>query len=256
MKIFVTLLFMFILGSMCGYVIEVFFRRFVSMKRWINPGLLKGPRLPIYGLGLVFLFVFSHIFDYSGVTHLNYVLVGFIVTMLFGTVATLLEYVGGIIFIKKMNIKLWDYSNMKGNIQGVICPLFTLMWTVIGAFYFFVLKIPFDNFFSLVYDYMFVSQNIWLILLIGAIYGLIIGDFISVVKPITLISRSAKAQKYIVEWENIKLDLSKKKKELNSSSTLIQIDEFISKAKAGLIKPLTRIKSHLVIDPNKENKKE
>ena len=47
--------FIFMIFSVIGWVIELFFRRFVSTKRWINPGLLKGPYLPIYGIGVLFL---------------------------------------------------------------------------------------------------------------------------------------------------------------------------------------------------------
>ena len=35
---------------------------------------------------------------------------------------TLLEYITGLIFIKGMHIKLWDYSKQWGNVQGIICP--------------------------------------------------------------------------------------------------------------------------------------
>ena len=38
---------------------------------------------------------------------------------------TLIEYFAGLIFIKGMHVKLWDYSDEKWNIQGIICPKFT-----------------------------------------------------------------------------------------------------------------------------------
>lgn len=41
---------------------------------------------------------------------------------------TLLEYITGLIFVKGMKIRLWDYSRRWGNIQGIICPLFSLLW--------------------------------------------------------------------------------------------------------------------------------
>ena len=43
--------FIFFLGSTFGWVLELFFRRIVH-KKWINPGFLTGPYLPIYGFGL------------------------------------------------------------------------------------------------------------------------------------------------------------------------------------------------------------
>ena len=34
-----------------------------------------------------------------------------------------------------MHVKLWDYSKRWGNIDGIICPLFSLFWTVLCALY-------------------------------------------------------------------------------------------------------------------------
>jgi uncharacterized membrane protein len=62
-----------------------------------------------------------------------------ITIIIMGVIMTLIEYIAGIIFIKGMKIKLWDYSNRWGNIQGIICPLFSLFWTIVGAVYLFVI---------------------------------------------------------------------------------------------------------------------
>ena len=53
MNFFLILAFLFFVGSSIGWVIELFFRRFFSAKKWINPGFLVGPYLPIYGFGVV-----------------------------------------------------------------------------------------------------------------------------------------------------------------------------------------------------------
>ena len=50
---------------------------------------------------------------------------------------TAIEYIAGIIFIKHMKIKLWDYSNEKFNLQGIICPLYSFFWALLGALYYF-----------------------------------------------------------------------------------------------------------------------
>lgn len=50
MSLFLTIAFLFFIGSMAGWVIEVVFRRFFSSanpeRKWINPGFLSGPYLP------------------------------------------------------------------------------------------------------------------------------------------------------------------------------------------------------------------
>lgn len=131
MKIFITLCLLFIVGGSCGWVIELFFRRFAH-KKWVNPGFLVGPCLPLYGTGVVFLFIICS-FDYSFIE--SEVWRDVFVIALITVVMTLIEYITGLIFIKGLKVKLWDYSKRPGNIQGIICPLFTFFWGAIGALY-------------------------------------------------------------------------------------------------------------------------
>ena len=51
MRIVLSFIFIFYIGSTCGWILELFFRRIVHGK-WVNPGFLIGPYLPIYGFGL------------------------------------------------------------------------------------------------------------------------------------------------------------------------------------------------------------
>lgn len=46
MTVFLQIVFIFYLGSTFGWTIELFFRRIVH-KKWVNPGFLIGPYLPI-----------------------------------------------------------------------------------------------------------------------------------------------------------------------------------------------------------------
>ena len=57
---------LFVLGSLAGYVLEVFYRRFFSAKKWINPGFCTGPYLPIYGFGLCALYLFALLGNVTG----------------------------------------------------------------------------------------------------------------------------------------------------------------------------------------------
>ena len=65
MSLFLVLTFLFFVGSVAGWVLELFYRRFFSRnnpeRKWINPGFLTGPYLPLYGFSLVILFSLSHI---------------------------------------------------------------------------------------------------------------------------------------------------------------------------------------------------
>lgn len=43
MKYLVIISTLFVIGSLIGWIIELFLRRFVSQKKWMNPGFLTGP---------------------------------------------------------------------------------------------------------------------------------------------------------------------------------------------------------------------
>ena len=61
MKYLVIISTLFVIGSLLGWVIELLFRRFVSQKKWMNPGFLTGPYLPIYGFGVLLLYGVSNL---------------------------------------------------------------------------------------------------------------------------------------------------------------------------------------------------
>ena len=132
---FKNMLFLFCIGSIGGWVLELFFRRLTSEnKKWINPGYLVGPYLPLYGFGLNVLFLIAECERYICIS--NVIVQKIVVILLMGIAATLLEYITGLIFIKRLNVKLWDYSSEHWNVQGIICPLFSLLWTILCAVYY------------------------------------------------------------------------------------------------------------------------
>ena len=56
------LAFLFFAGCLIGWGIEVIFRRFEpnnKARKWINPGFLIGPYLPLYGFGLCTLYLLA-----------------------------------------------------------------------------------------------------------------------------------------------------------------------------------------------------
>ena len=67
MNLFLTLAYLFFIGSVLGWVLELFYRRFISganpERKWINPGFCVGPYVPLYGFGLCILFVLAYIGD-------------------------------------------------------------------------------------------------------------------------------------------------------------------------------------------------
>ncbi len=84
---------------------------------------------------------------------------------------TLIEFIAGLIFIKGFKIKLWDYSNRKGNIMGIICPIFSVAWLAVGSLYYFFLNT------LLVQGISWISDNLIYTYFVGAVIGAILVDF-------------------------------------------------------------------------------
>ena len=130
MSLFLTFVFLFYIGSSIGWVLELIFRR-IEHKKWVNPGFLVGPYLPIYGFGLVLLTIL-HLFL------ARYNLHPAITILLMGTCMVLLELVTGLIFLN-LKVRLWDYSNYPFNFKGIICLGMSLIWVGGGGIYYFLL---------------------------------------------------------------------------------------------------------------------
>ena len=167
MKYLVIISTLFVIGSLIGWVIELFFRRFVSQKKWMNPGFLTGPYLPIYGFGVAVLYGVSNL--PLGISERAIDIV--VRVIIIGVGMTLIEFIAGLIFIKGCKIKLWDYSNRKGNIMGIICPSFSLIWLAVGSLYYFLLNPVLVNGIS------WISENLIYTYFVGVVVGAMIVDF-------------------------------------------------------------------------------
>ncbi len=203
---FLVLTFLFSVGSVAGWVIELLFRRFISSnnpkRRWINPGFLTGPCLPLYGFGLVALFVMSIIpyigQDFSKETGISRIVIT-ILTM--GLAMTVIEYIAGLIFIKGLKIKLWDYSNEPLNLQGIICIRFSIIWTVLAALYYFFVQ-P--------YAVMFVKwygAHIAFTFLVGMFYGIFIIDLCYSFNVCKIVHKFAIDNNVVVKYEVLKQEI-------------------------------------------------
>lgn len=192
--------FLFAVGSFLGWCLEVLFRRCFSAKKWINPGFLQGPYLPLYGFGVVGLYAIMLIPIDTGTAWLDSVLM--ILTM--GVAMTVIEYIAGLIFIKGMNIKLWDYSNRWGNIQGIICPLFSLFWLIVAVIYYFVI----DPYVMDAVDWF--VHHISFAFVVGLFFGVFIVDLCVSLNVSTKIRKFAKEHEIVLSFEKIKENIKDK----------------------------------------------
>ncbi|MDO4377651.1 MAG: putative ABC transporter permease [Erysipelotrichia bacterium] len=195
--------FLFALGSISGWIIEVFFRHWFSSSnpqhKWVNPGFCIGPYLPIYGFGLCALFILSYISEqYNMFSNWKSVILWFGLMTL---VMTLIEYIAGLISLKVMHVKLWDYSDMWGNIQGIICPLFSLFWAILGAIYLFFIH-PY-----ITKALFWLKGNLAFSFFIGLFFGVFLIDVIYSSHLISIVKKFADENQVVVRLEKLKSDV-------------------------------------------------
>lgn len=189
MMIFLDIVFLFFIGCTFGWILELFYRR-LAHGYWVNPGFLVGPYLPIYGFGLCALTVI-----YLTFYEMN--LPSILVIILMGAAMTLIEFIGGLSFVNKP-VKLWDYSNNWGNYKGIICPLFSLIWTLISAlYYFFLAEFILDK-------VVWFNNHIIFSYILGLFTATIIIDYAYSTKLLSKVRTYAKESGAIIRYEEFK----------------------------------------------------
>lgn len=279
---FLVYLFLFLFGAMLGYAIEVLFRRIFTAKRWVNPGFLKGPWLPLYGFGMILMFTISWILyaflpfgnsfynpfgDLFGITGSRNGpnVYDLLPIFLSGTSLLLLEILAGLIFVKGFHVKLWDYSNLKGNIGGITAPLFDLVWYYAAVVYFYGIN-PFVYQLVLKVGSFFFGSGgadahfVWLFFF-GVVYGIFLIDVISSLKVFGKIRAWAKDNGLVVLYDktrdSMKDKLGMKKKLFRKLSPTLFDKSFAEKAKAYKEKAVDsskafkrKIRSFFLINPD------
>lgn len=128
MSVFFEFCFIFSFASLIGWTYEVLVKRYISKNtrgRWVNPGLLNGPYLPLYGICMYFFFYLSTLeitFFYQVVFAFSWVF--------------MVELFGGLAIEFFWNIKLWDYSRQKYNYRGFVSLKCSIIWLGIVITYF------------------------------------------------------------------------------------------------------------------------
>jgi uncharacterized membrane protein len=114
----------FIIYSFVGWLIEsIAFS--ITRGHFVYRGSLKGPFLPTYGTGALFLFAFLNFFANNKIT------LYFISVVLM----TLWEYFVHWLLEVTFKKKWWDYSTYFFNIHGRVCLLYSLCWGLLGIIF-------------------------------------------------------------------------------------------------------------------------
>lgn len=209
MNNFLILAFLFFIGCFLGWGLEVIYRRFSPDnvgRRWVNPGFLAGPYLPLYGFGLCALYLLASLENTSlirEVTAGSKILL-FIVMAL---VMTLFEYIAGVIFIKGMKVKLWDYSNEKFNFQGIICLKFSFYWAILGAVYYFLIH-P-----HILDALQWFADNLAFSFVVGMFFGVFAVDVVYSLGIVAKVRTFAKENDILVRYEELRQQIRQRSEE-------------------------------------------
>ena len=100
--------------------------------------------------------------------------------------------------LKGAKIRLWDYSNCRGNIQGLICPLFSFFWVLLGTAYYFLIH-P-----HILTALAWLSENLAFSFVIGFFFGVFLVDMALSAHWASRVKAFADANGVIVKVENLK----------------------------------------------------
>ena len=108
---------LFFFYCFCGWVWESCYVS-ARQRRWVNRGFLQGPLLPIYGSGAILILFVT--LPAAGNLYL--------VFLLGMGAATALEYLTGAVMERLFQVRYWDYSKQKCNLNGYICLTSSIAW--------------------------------------------------------------------------------------------------------------------------------
>lgn len=224
MYVFVLLVFIFNIGAISGWVLEVIYRHLADeKKRWFNPGFCVGPYLPIYGIGLLTVYLITFLEDYIAVDNDIYKKV--LLFLLMAICMTIIELVAGIVLLKFFDLRLWDYTDEKYNFKGFICLKFSFVWMILSALYYFFIH-------PIIYERVeWLSNNLIFSFFVGLVFGVFLVDVIYSANVVSRLRKYANEKGIIIKLEEIKERVirEKNKNEAKATFFVFMLKENLSK---------------------------
>lgn len=209
--IFHVMTYLFFIGSILGWCIELVYRRFApdnKERKWVNPGFCAGPYLPIYGIVLVVLFLLAFMGETIGIDKtLGGQILMFVIMAI---VITIIEYFAGLISIKCFNVRLWDYTNEFMNFQGIICLKFTFYWWLLSAVYYFAID---DHVWA---GLGWLNDHVAFLFIVGYFFGVFTVDLVLSANVLVKIKNFAKENEIVVKLDKVQEKVLEKANELSS----------------------------------------
>lgn len=116
------LILIFAFYSLAGWILEIGYR---SLKQhyFVNPGLLKGPFLPIYGSFALIVILTNEICPNTSWEK---------AFVMFVFLSTVIEYLAGTLLERFFNLQLWSYHDTPLNFKGRVALPYSLLWGGLG----------------------------------------------------------------------------------------------------------------------------
>ena len=111
----------FIIYSFGGFLLEVAFARAIRHPKRDRKCFLLLPLCPVYGLGACLVVWLAPMAS----SPLWVALAG-------GLAATGAELAMGAFYRFALGVEFWDYRHLRGSLGGLVCPQFSLCWTVLA----------------------------------------------------------------------------------------------------------------------------
>ncbi len=115
----------FSIYAFLGYFMESIYVSLLQ-KKWISSGLLKGPFIPLYGIGAITLIILSPYLENP-----------WLCFFIGGLAMTCIEYLSSIYIEKVFHKKCWDYSKHHFEFQGRICLFYYIVWSLLSYLFIF-----------------------------------------------------------------------------------------------------------------------
>lgn len=235
---FMNLFLVFFFYSVLGYFIEIVACAVIDKNFTISRGYLLGPYIPVFGFGAIIMvnFLDKYKDDY---------IILFVLSMF---LCSLVEYFTSLLMEKIFNLRWWDYSHEKFNLNGRICLKNGVLFGIGGIIITKYVNPILNNFLD-----MF-SKNT--IIIVGSIlFGIIILD--AIISTFTISKLKINTKKYLnkdatsVVKEEVAKSLSKYNifykrilkafPNINLNTNIIKLKEFMEEQMSKTMK-LVRIK--------------
>ena len=200
----------FFLYGFIGWGVEVVYAA-VKTHKLVNRGFLCGPICPIYGFGMVGLIYSVSLIPMPDSGSMSAVAIFFIGMIL----TTAIELVGGWALFKIYHIRWWDYSNMKFNLGGYICPQFSLIWAAASAGYYYLVH-P-----HILDALKWLSENLAFSFVIGFFFGVFTIDVVYSAHLLSRIRQFAKENEVDIKLERLKSHIRSRQDEQREKANFL-----------------------------------